>query len=129
MRQPDTFERYASAHPYGKSVISVNSTPDAFERLQPGSITVNAVRNYTFAGTGSIVGNGTLTKQNSGTLIVANNNSSYSGTIDIQGGTVQVGSGSTSGSLGSGAITDNGAWSSIAATTLPSPTPSVAAEQ
>ena len=29
---PDSFERYASAHPYGRSVTSVNSTPDAFER-------------------------------------------------------------------------------------------------
>ena len=29
---PDSFERYASAHPYGSSVTSVNSTPDAFER-------------------------------------------------------------------------------------------------
>jgi len=29
---PDSFERYASAHPYGSSVASVNSTPDAFER-------------------------------------------------------------------------------------------------
>ena len=29
---PDSFERYASAHPYGSGVASVNSTPDAFER-------------------------------------------------------------------------------------------------
>jgi hypothetical protein len=29
---PDSFERYASAHPYGSGVASVNSTPDVFER-------------------------------------------------------------------------------------------------
>ena len=29
---PDSFERYAAAHPYGKSATPVNPTPDAFER-------------------------------------------------------------------------------------------------
>ena len=29
---PDWFQRYASAHPYGKSITSDNSTPDWFER-------------------------------------------------------------------------------------------------
>jgi len=29
---PDSFERYASAHPYGKGVVSVPSTPGALER-------------------------------------------------------------------------------------------------
>jgi fibronectin-binding autotransporter adhesin len=71
-------------------------------QLSPGSVTVNANRNYKFAGTGGIAG-GSLTKMGNGTLIVATNNT-YTGPTDIQAGTLQVGDGGTTGSLGTGSI-------------------------
>ncbi len=76
--------------------------------LQPTSVTVSATRNYKFVGAGSINGGATLTKGGSGTLIIANNNA-YTGTTDIQSGTLQIGDAGTTGSLGSGAVTNNGA--------------------
>ena len=69
--------------------------------LEPSSVTVDATRNYTFAGTGSITGTATLTKQGTGTLTITNANS-YTGTTTISGGTLQIGNGGTSGALGSG---------------------------
>jgi autotransporter-associated beta strand protein len=74
--------------------------------LQPGSVTVNATRNYKFAGAGSIVGGASLTKGGGGTLTIATNNT-YAGSTDVNAGTLQVGEGGTSGSLGSGAINNN----------------------
>jgi autotransporter-associated beta strand protein len=75
----------------------------------PGEITVNndAGADYTISGSGSISGGGKLTKQGAGTLIVLTDNTN-SGPIDIQGGTIQVGNGGTSGALGSGQISNNG---------------------
>ena len=75
--------------------------------LSPSAITVNATRNYKFAGTGSITGGGTLTKSGTGTLVVATNNT-YTGGVTINAGTVQVGDGGTSGSLGTGPISNEG---------------------
>ncbi len=76
-------------------------------QLQPGSITVDATRNYKFAGAGSIAGGAGLTKSGAGTLTLATNNT-YTGQTDINAGTLQVGDGGTSGSLGTGAINNNG---------------------
>ncbi|MGN6367709.1 MAG: beta strand repeat-containing protein [Phycisphaerae bacterium] len=76
--------------------------------VTPGSVTVNAGRNYTFAGTGAITGGATLTKSAGGTLIIANDNS-YTGDTLINAGTLQVGNGGATGSLGSGNISNNGA--------------------
>ncbi|MHB8570955.1 MAG: beta strand repeat-containing protein, partial [Metallibacterium sp.] len=57
----------------------------------------------------AISGIGSLTQMGSGTTILTGANS-YSGTTTIEAGTLQVGNGGSSGSLGSntGAITDNG---------------------
>ena len=71
--------------------------------LVPSAITVDATRNYKFAGAGRITGGGTLTKNGTGTLVVATNNT-YSGGTTINAGTLQVGDGGTSGSLGTGPI-------------------------
>ena len=68
--------------------------------LKPGSVTVDATRNYTFAGTGSIDGGATLTKQGTGTLTVTNANS-YTGGTQINAGVVEIGNG---GSLGTGTV-------------------------
>ena len=83
------------------STISVQGT------LQPASVTVNATRNYTWGGSGAVAGSTGVTKQNTGTLIVANNNA-YTGTTDIQGGILQVGNGGAVGTLGTGIVNVGG---------------------
>ncbi|HEY1686737.1 MAG TPA: autotransporter-associated beta strand repeat-containing protein [Tepidisphaeraceae bacterium] len=75
--------------------------------LTPASVTVNSSQNYTFAGSGSLTGAMTLTKSGTGSLTILTTNS-YSGGTVINSGLVQVGNGTTSGSLGTGPITDNG---------------------
>jgi autotransporter-associated beta strand protein len=80
---------------------------ELFGQLRPGSLTVNAARNYTFAGTGEIIGGGGLTKQGSGTLTLATANS-YTGPTTISGGSLQVGNGGATGSLGTGPVTNEG---------------------
>ena len=68
-------------------------------------LSVTAANNdttYILTGSG-ITGTTKLTKSSGGTLILANNNY-YSGWTDILGGTLQVGNGGTSGSLGTGSV-------------------------
>ena len=66
--------------------------------VQPTAILVNAARNYTFSGTGSISGGAGLTKSGSGTLIIANSGANdYTGATTITAGTLQVGNGATAG--------------------------------
>ena len=57
---------------------------------------------------GVISGSGTVTKEGAGTLTLSGNNT-YSGTTTISDGTLQVGNGGTSGTLGSGDVTNNSA--------------------
>ncbi len=54
----------------------------------------------------AISGSGSLTNDGSGTTIL-NGNNTYTGDTMINAGTLQVGSGSTSGALGTGAVTNN----------------------
>jgi autotransporter-associated beta strand protein len=73
--------------------------------LAPGSITVNATQNYTFAGTGTLAGNTGLTKQGTGTLTLLTNNT-YSGGTTVSAGVLNVGNGGTTGTI-TGALTNN----------------------
>ena len=74
--------------------------------VQPGSLLVNAAQNYTFIGSGQISGATTLVKTNTGTLIIRTLNS-YSGVTTIGQGTLQVGSGTIAGALGTNLVQDN----------------------
>lgn len=80
------------------SVRTVNVTGS----VQPFSATVTTDGTYTFQGTGSIAGGGSLIKQGAGTLVVATDNT-YSGATTVTSGTLQVGAGGTAGTLGTGA--------------------------
>ncbi len=76
-----------------------------------GAVTDNGVvlfnRNDTFALATGISGTGGLEKQSNGTLVLAANQT-YTGLTQIDGGTLQVGSGTTTGALGTGSVTNNG---------------------
>ncbi len=80
--------------------ILLNST------VTPADVVFNhgdTVPTYTLSGTGSIGGPTKLTKSGTGTTILATDNT-YTGTTDILGGTLQVGNGGLTGSLGTGAV-------------------------
>ncbi|MFO1487825.1 MAG: autotransporter-associated beta strand repeat-containing protein [Verrucomicrobiota bacterium] len=74
----------------------------------PSSVTVSNSfgNNYDIAGAGVIAGPGGLTKLGGGGLVLEVN-SSYTGPTIISGGAVSLGNGGTSGSLGSGVVTNN----------------------
>ena len=69
-----------------------------------GGLTINSTTTNTISQ--SISGAGGLTDAGAGTLILTGANT-YGGTTTISAGTLQVGAGATSGTLGSGAVTDN----------------------
>jgi filamentous hemagglutinin family protein len=74
--------------------------------VNDAALTFNRSDNLTVAN--AISGSGTLTQLGAGTLTLTATNS-YSGVTTISAGTLQVGSGSTTGTLGSGAVTNNAA--------------------
>ncbi len=77
------------------------------------ALTLAADTTFTGTGTasfvwaGAITGSGALTKAGSSTLILAGNDN-YAGSTTIAGGTLQLGNGTASGSLGGGAINNSG---------------------
>jgi autotransporter-associated beta strand protein len=74
--------------------------------LSPGRIVIDATQPYTFAGPGSLIGSGTLTKLGPSTLTI-NTVNTLSGGANIIAGSIQLGDGiSANGSL-SGNITNN----------------------
>jgi autotransporter-associated beta strand protein len=92
---------------------SGSSYVDIAQPVIPYNITVNAASDYAFASpenTGSLNGQGSLTKLNSGMLILDVTNN-LTGATTISGGTLQVGNYDSFGSLGSGPVTNNGALS------------------
>jgi autotransporter-associated beta strand protein len=92
---------------------SPNQIVNLTTALQPGSVTVNTTAGYIFedgsgSGAGKISGGAGLTKEGGGTLTVLTINNNSGATL-ISAGTIQVGNGGTSGDLGAGNITNNGA--------------------
>lgn len=83
---------------------SVNLTTD----LNPKSILVDASQDYNFGGFGKLTGVLSMTKTNTGTLVMTTDND-FDGSTTIEGGTVQVGDGGAAGILpGVVVITANG---------------------
>jgi autotransporter-associated beta strand protein len=79
----------------------------------PASVTVAADQDYTFSGTGAIVGAGSLTKSGAGTLTIFNNNT-FGGPVTINSGAIVLKSGAA---IGSGPLTfQSGTVSYIPAT-------------
>jgi len=72
--------------------------------LNGGLLRINNGGNGNF--TGVISGSGGVTKAGSGTTILSGNNT-YGGTTSINAGTLQVGNAGTTGTLGTGAVTNN----------------------
>jgi autotransporter-associated beta strand protein len=90
------------------NVGAANSTVNLVGSLLPTTATVNSITDYTFSGAGKLSGLSSLVKDgiNKLTVLTTNDNS---GTVTITSGTLQVGNGTASGSLGTGNVTDNAA--------------------
>ncbi len=88
-----------------------SSPVDLAEAITPYTVTANnaAGNDYVLTSsslTGSLIGQGSLTKQNTGKLTIDVTNN-LTGPTTIAGGTLQIGNGGSSGSLGSGPVTNN----------------------
>jgi autotransporter-associated beta strand protein len=87
---------------------ATSTTVNLTTNLSPSSVTMNnnAV-NYTFTGSGRLTGVVPLTLQGSGVLAIANTGSNdFSGPVNINSGTLQVGNGGAGGNLGTGPVTN-----------------------
>jgi len=73
--------------------------------LSPGAIFFNDNQNYNVGGSGSWSGSSALSKTGTGTLTISTTNSSYSGSLTVNGGALIVGQ---SASVGSGNFTLSG---------------------
>jgi autotransporter-associated beta strand protein len=88
---------------------SGSPTVNLTQPLNPSKVTVNASTDYvltSFGQNGSLTGQGSITKQNSGRLTIDVTNN-MTGGMTISGGTVQIGNGGVSGTTGSGNITNH----------------------
>ncbi len=78
--------------------VNTNGNPLTFDVGGTGAITAS----------GTISGGGSVTKTNTGTLILTGSNT-YGGATTISAGTLQIGNLGTTGTLGAGDVTDNAA--------------------
>jgi autotransporter-associated beta strand protein len=110
----------------GTVILTGNNTYSGTTTIQGGTLQVGNDGTAGTLGTGSVVDNTNLSFHRSDTLTVANDiggtgnlfqggsgtviltgNNTYSGTTTVSAGTLQIGSGGTAGSLGTGAVVDN----------------------
>lgn len=68
---------------------STNPAVNLSGTLTPASVTINAKKNYTFSGSGSLDGSMALSKTNTGTLTI-NNTNGYTGNTTVSNGTLLV---------------------------------------
>lgn len=85
----------------GSSTPAINLTGT----VSPGAILFSDNQNYSLLGNGAFSGGGSFSKTGTGMLTIGTTNSSYSGSVNIGGGTVVMNTGT---SFGSGAITLSG---------------------
>jgi len=107
--QPDRFFAQDSVT-FDDTATNPSPTVELVGALGPSAVTVNAARNYTFGGAGSISLGASLTKSGTGTLTLANTGvNDYTGGTVINAGVLQVGSGGAgAGNLPlTGAVTNN----------------------
>ncbi|HEU5123107.1 MAG TPA: LamG-like jellyroll fold domain-containing protein [Verrucomicrobiae bacterium] len=86
----------------GKSSSPINLAT----ALSPGSVTVSASSNYTFAGSGSLAGNVQLTKSGTGILTI-NNANTFRGSVLVNNGVLKLGNPSALGTA-TNSVTVNG---------------------
>jgi autotransporter-associated beta strand protein len=72
------------------SIGTSNLTVSLVGDLNASSLLVDSTANYTFAGSGGIIGSASLTKSNTGTLIISTPNNTFTGPTLIAGGTLAV---------------------------------------
>lgn len=81
--------------------------------LGTGNVTLDALGNLTFnrsndlVASNAISGAGTLTKLGTGTTSLTGDLSGFTGAVTVTAGTLQIGNGGTTGSIGAGAVTNN----------------------
>ena len=98
----------------------------------PASVTVNALRDYTFSGNGAIGGGTSLIKESAGMLTIAMPGNTYSGGTTLWRGILQIAADSTvsggsvaSGPLGTGPLAlSGGTLQDDGGAAAPCPTPS-----
>jgi fibronectin-binding autotransporter adhesin len=86
--------------------------------LSPGSVVVSAARDYTFAGTGSLAGATGITKSGAGMLTI-NNSNTFTGAVNINGGTVRLGHVNALGGITGGTFVNNGGTLDLYGTYVP----------
>jgi len=91
---------------FNDSATGSNTNVTLNTLVSPQGVTFdNSGKNYTLSGSGSIGGSASLTKTNSGTVTLLNANT-YSGSTTVDGGTLQLGNGTTNGSI-AGSLINN----------------------
>ncbi len=91
----------------GTSTVTIASLAGTGNIGLPSAALILGGNNATSEYDGILSGAGSLVKNGTGTFILGNVNT-YTGTTTINGGTISVGNGSTSGRLGTGVVNDNG---------------------
>lgn len=102
---------YTGGTTINAGTIQLGDGTNATGSLGTGTVTNNAALVANFGAnaatiTNDIAGSGTLTKAGDGTVSLTGTNS-YTGLTTISAGTLQVGNGGTTGTLGSGAVVNN----------------------